>query len=69
MGKITGLGLVVGIIVWSAIEWYAITQCECLRTNSCDGEDLFISAVLGVGMLAPAGICAFLVSGLFGSRK
>lgn len=69
MRKITSLGLVVGIIVWSAIEWFAITQCECLRTNSCGGEDLFMSAVIGVGMLGPAGLCAFLVSEIFGSRK
>ena len=69
MKKITGLFLVVGIIVWSAIEWYMITQFACLRTKSCGGEDLFVSAVIGVGTLAPAGICAFLVSELFGSKK
>ena len=65
MNKITGKGWVVGIITWLAIIWYATTQTACLKTKTCDGDDLFLFAVIGIGMLAPAGIVAFLVSNIF----
>ena len=37
------------------------TQMACLR-QTCDGDDLFVFAIMSVGMLVPAGLVAFLVS-------
>lgn len=69
MKKITGTGLVVGIIVWLIIMWYTTTQSECLSTNSCKGDDLILFAIIGVGMLAPAWLAAFFVSTVFGANE
>ena len=69
MKKITGCGLVAGTIVWLVIMWYATTRYDCLKTNSCDGGDLLLSAVIGIGMLAPSWIVASLVSSIFGPNK
>lgn len=62
MNKITGKGWIAGIISWLAIILYATTRMACLKTKTCDGDDLFIFAIISVGMLVPAGIVAFLVS-------
>lgn len=69
MKKITGQGLVAGIIVWLAIMWYATTQSACLKTNSCGGGDLLLFAIIGLGMLAPSWIVASLVSSIFRPDK
>lgn len=69
MKKITGIGLVAGIIVWLIIMWYATTQSKCLSTNSCKSDDLILFAIIGVGMLAPAWLAAFFVSTVFGANK
>lgn len=68
MPKITGLGYVVGAIVWLAIMWYATTQSSCLVTRSCKGDDLLMFAAMGVGMLAPAWVAAAVVSSVFGKE-
>ena len=62
MNKITGKGWIAGIITWLAIIWYATTQMACLKTKTCDGEDLFLFAIISVGLLVPAGLVAFIVS-------
>jgi len=62
MDNITGKGWVAGIIVWVAVMWNGTTGIACLRTNSCDGGDLFWFAVIGLGMLAPSWLVASLVS-------
>lgn len=56
MNKLTGKGWIAGIITWLAIIWYATTQMACLKTKTCDGEDLFLFAIISVGMLVPAGL-------------
>lgn len=65
MDNITGKGWVAGIIAWIAIMWYATTQSACLRTDSCDGGDLFLFAIIGLGMLAPSWLVATLVSSIW----
>jgi len=64
MNNITGKGWIAGIIAWILIMWYASTQSACLRTNSCDGGDLLLFAIIGIGMLVPSGFVAILVSGI-----
>ena len=67
MNKITIKGLITGIITWIAIMKLALSQATCLKpyANNCDSEDMFIFAIIGVGMLVPAGIITFLVSTIF----
>jgi len=65
MNRITGKGMVAGIITWLIIIWYSTTRMACLKTKTCDGDDLLLFAVLSVGMLVPAGFVAFLVSEIF----
>jgi hypothetical protein len=65
MPKLNGKGLIAGIVVWVGIMIYTINQTACLKTNTCDGDDLFLTAVLAIGMLAPAWIVAIVVSGMF----
>lgn len=45
---------------------YATTQNACLETNSCGGDDLFLFAIIGIGMLAPAWFVASFVSNIWG---
>jgi hypothetical protein len=67
MGKINTFGLIAGTIAWILIMWYASTQSACLKTNSCDGEDMVLFAIIGIGMLAPSWIVASIAS-MFGSE-
>lgn len=62
-------GVIAGLVAWISINLYAVSQSECLRSNSCGGDDLMISAAIGVGLLAPAWIVALIFSGLFGSDE
>lgn len=62
MGKITGLGWVAGAIAWLGIMIYASTQAACMRFQTCDGGDLVLFAVIGLGMLAPAWFVASVFS-------
>ena len=50
MKKITAPGLIAGVISWILIMWYATAQSACLKTSSCDGGDLLLFAVIGIGM-------------------
>jgi len=69
VNKINPFGFITGIIAWFLIMWYSSTQGECLQTKSCDGGDMIMFAVIGIGMLAPAWIIANIVSIIFGSEK
>jgi len=68
MNNINGGGIVAGIITWLCIMWYATTQSYCLRTDTCGSGDMFLFAIIGVGMLVPAWLVAMLVSPLFESE-
>jgi hypothetical protein len=69
MGKVNGPGLIAGIISWLVIMWYAASQSECLNTKSCDGGNLVLFAIIGIGMLAPSWIFASIVSIFFEKNK
>lgn len=62
MSKLNVKGLLAGVVVWIAIMGYAVTQFACLKLNQCGGGDIFIAAVLGIGMIAPGYLVALLVS-------
>jgi len=64
MGKITGIGAIAGALAWLAIMLYASTKIECVKFNACDGKDLVLFAIIGLGMLVPAWVVAFLVSSM-----
>ena len=68
MKDINGAGWVAGAIAWIIIMWYVTTQSACLKTNSCDGGDMILFAIIGIGMLAPAWIAASVVSIFFGAK-
>lgn len=69
MGKITGFGFIAGALVWLAIMIYASTKSECVKFNVCGGKDLFLFAIIGLGMLVPAWVVAFLVSNIVNAEK
>ncbi len=64
MDEITGKGLAAGLFSWVGLTWLLANQTACLRTQ-CDAGDLFLAAVLGAGMLAPAGVVALIASEIF----
>ena len=68
MNKINGKGLIVGIIVWFLIMGYTINQSECLKYKQCDGDDLFLVSIIGIGMIGPSYIVSLLVSSMTGER-
>lgn len=68
MKKITGPGYIVGAFFWLAIMWYATTKSACLQEHSCQGDDLFLFAILGIGMLGPAWLAASFISSVFGPK-
>ena len=59
---INTVGLISGIIAWILIMWYATTQSECLRMDSCGAGSLILFAIIGLGMLAPAWLVALFVT-------
>ncbi len=60
---ITDRGYVVGAAFWVAVNIYGASQFACLRSHACGTSDLVGAALIGLGMLIPAGIVASLFSG------
>jgi hypothetical protein len=69
MKDLNWAGLIVGVIAWFVIMWYATSQSACLKFNTCKSDDMFIFAIIGVGMLAPAWIAALFGSAFFNTKS
>jgi hypothetical protein len=68
--KISQSGIVIGVIAWFFSIFIAISSMACLKYgHSCDGFDLFLFAIISVGMLAPAYVAALIFSAVFGSKE
>jgi hypothetical protein len=67
-GKLNGIGVIAGAIGWVGIILYSTSQVQCVRIYydyACGSSDLFVSSIMGVGMLAPAYFIAYIVSTFF----
>lgn len=66
--KLNGIGVIAGAIGWVGIILYSTSQVQCIRMHydyACGSGDLFVSSIIGVGMLVPAYFIAFIVSTFF----
>ena len=65
MPKITTkLGVAVFIVTWIVFAYLIAGRADCLRFATCDQNDLFLTAIVGAGMLIPAYILGALVSAI-----
>ncbi len=62
MDKLDGKALFVGAVSWLGLILIWIDSAACLKSSSCDGGDLFLFAIVAVGMLVPSYFIAYLVS-------
>lgn len=62
MDKINNKGIIAGTIAWLGFMAFAVSQLACLKYNQCGGDDIFLAAIIGVGLLAPAYFVAFIAS-------
>lgn len=65
--KITSSGIVAGVVFWIGAVIYGANQAACLNTNNCGAEDIFLFAIIAIGLLVPAYIAVLMFSG--GSDK
>jgi len=65
MPKINIKGLIVGIIAWIGFMIFMINKTSCLSSNTCGSDDLFMSGVFAIAMIAPSWLVAGLVSVMF----
>lgn len=63
--EVNGAGLVIGIAVWLTLVIMVSSAFACADARSCDGGDLAMSALLGLGFVGPAFGAAVLGSALF----
>jgi hypothetical protein len=67
--KINEWGFFAWVVTWVGIMIYVVNQSHCLRSGSCDEGNLFLSAVMGIGMLVPSCVVGLLVSELTKGSK
>ena len=69
MSELNGKGLIAGIIAWFLIIALTADAYACIDSvKGCKGDDFILSNVIAIGMLAPAGLIAYVVSGLLSSK-
>lgn len=62
MSKMNNKGYIAGAITWLLVTGFAVSRFDCLNYNRCGGDDIFLAAVMGIGMIGPAYIVALLFS-------
>lgn len=65
MPKVQTKSLIAGAIAWILLMIYVVNKSTCLDTDSCGAEDLFLTGILAIGMLAPSWFVAGLTTVLF----
>ena len=65
LDDINGGGIFCGFVTWILLMFAMSSSSACIDSNSCDGGDLILAAMIGVGMLGPAWIVALLASPLW----
>ena len=63
--SINGKGAICGIIVWVGMMVWMALGTSCARFNGCGYGDIFLTAILAVGMLVPAFFIAVFLSIFF----
>lgn len=45
--------LVIGLLIWAALEMWHISGTACVKSSSCGGWDLFIHSIVSIAIIAP----------------
>ncbi len=64
--QITKAGVVSGAVFWLLVMFFVAADSSCVDTESCGPSDLVLFAIIGLGMLVPSAIAAFIVSEVIG---
>lgn len=61
--NITGIGLFVSVAVWITAVLSVVSGFNCLDSKyQCGGDELFISALFGVGCIVPSYLAGLICS-------
>ncbi|GEM_PF-5559441 len=63
MEHLSNRGYAVAITIWFIIVFSVTLSTTCVEMRNCGGEDMVLSAVMGVGFLAPAYYGTLLILG------
>lgn len=55
----------VGIVVWLILAYCVSQNSACLKSNSCESGDFFISAILAISAVAPAWLASIISKDFF----
>lgn len=53
---------VIGLIVWVVIMVLFIPSMSCMEYGGCGAGDMFLMAIIAIGMLAPAWVASTIFS-------
>jgi hypothetical protein len=52
------IGIIAGVLMWLALILFSSRQVEC----PCNADDLFLSSIIGVGLVVPSVVFGLIVS-------